>query len=350
MSRTRIVAFAIVAALARAAYAGWWLHAAGLAHQAIDSWVETQRAQGWHVELDDVAVQGFPLRIQAVARRFTVERDVPVRWRWAGPRLSASMPPWGGREVAVSFPGAHTIEFEASDGRKTIALQSDKAGGTVHVTDDGKIILVTIALGTTQADLPDLGVAKLAKFDLSVGAQVQPATPASSDPRAPEVGRLTLGADGIELPEKVAPTLGPRIAHAELDLILRGAIPAARTEAALAAWRDAGGTIDLIKLRLQWGEFQGEAEGSAALDAALQPQGALTVRAWGVAAAIDALVAAGQVRPREGATAKVVLHGMAKPGATPGVPPEIELPLTIQDRKMFLGPVPIARIPTIAWP
>jgi hypothetical protein len=260
------------------------------------------------------------------------------------------MPPWGSHDVAVSFPGAHTVEFDASDGRKTIALQADKADGTVHVNDDGKIAFVTASFGPTQADLPDLGLAKLAKLDLSVGTPSQPATVAPSDARAPEVGRLTFAADGVELPENAAPTLGPRIAHAELDLVLRGAIPAARTAAALAAWRDAGGTIDLTKLGLHWGEFQAEADGSAALDSALQPQGALTVRAWGVAAVLDALVAAGQVRPREGATAKVVLHAMAKPGTTPGVPPEIEVPLTIQDHKLFLGPVPIARIPTIVWP
>lgn len=350
MSRTRLIAFAIVAALAIAAYGGWWLHAASLVHQAIDSWVEAHRAQGWQVELDDVSVQGFPLRLEAVARRFTVGRDMPMRWRWTGPRLSASMPPWGGREVAVSFPGTHTIEFDASDGRKTVALQSDTANGMVYVNDGGKITLVTVTLGPTQADLPDLGVAKLAKLDLSVGAAAQPATPAPSDPRAPEAGRITFSADGIELPEKATSTLGPRIAHAEFDLILRGAIPTARTEAALAAWRDAGGTIDLTKLSLRWGEFRTEAEGSAALDSALQPQGALTARAWGVTTAIDALVAAGEVRPRDGAAAKVVLRAMAKPGTAPGVPPEIEMPLTIQDRKLYLGPAPIARIPTIVWP
>jgi len=350
MSRTRIVAFAIVAALAIAAYAGWWLHAASLVHQAIDGWAEAHRAQGWQVELDDVTVQGFPFRLQAVAPRFAVGRDMPVRWRWAGPRLSASVPPWGSHEVTISFPGAHTVEFDASDGRKTIPLKTDKANGAVHVADDGKITLVTVALGPTQADLPDLGTAKLAKLDLAVGAPAMPATPAASDPRAPEVGRVTLGADGIELPEKAAPALGPRIAHVEFDLVLRGAIPAARTEAALQAWREAGGTLDLAKLRLHWGDFQAEAEGSGALDSALQPQAALTARAWGVAAAIDALVAAGGVRPRDGAMAKVVLHGMAKPGTTPGVPPEIEIPLTLQDRKLFLGPVPIARMAPVVWP
>ena len=350
MSRTRIVAFAIVLALAFAAYGGWWLHAASLVRQSIDSWAEAQRAQGWQVELDDIAVQGFPLRLQAVASRFSVGRDVPMRWRWAGPRLTASVPPWGSHEVAVAFPGPHTIEFDVPDGHKTLAVRADKADGTVRASADGKINRVTVALGSAQADLPDVGLTKLAKLDLSAELPAQAATPAPSDARAPEVGRLTFAADGIELPEQAAPTLGPRITRAELELVLRGSIPVARTEVALAAWRDAGGTLDLTKLRLHWGEFQVEAEGSAALDRALQPEGALSTRAWGVPAAIDALVAAGEVKPRDGATAKVVVRAMEKSGTTPGIPPEIEIPVAVQDRKLFLGPVPIARLPTVVWP
>jgi hypothetical protein len=350
MSRTRIFALAIMAALAIAAYGGWWLHAARMVHRSIETWAETQRAQGLRVELADVAVQGFPLRLEAVASRFAVGRDVPVRWRWTGPRLTASVPPWGSREVQVSFPGTHTVEFDAADGPKTITLTADKADGTVHVTDGGKISLVTVALGPTRAELPDLGPAKLAALDLSIGAPPQGATLSASDPRSPEVGRVAVSADGIELPEKATPALGGRIAHAALELVLRGAIPAAQTQAALAAWRDAGGTVELTKLRLHWGELQAEADGSAALDAALQPQGALTTRAWGVESAIDALVADGAVRPRDGAIAKTVLRATAKPGTTPGIPPEVEIPLTIQDRKLFLGPVPIARIPTVIWP
>jgi hypothetical protein len=108
--------------------------------------------------------------------------------------------------------------------------------------------------------------------------------------------------------------------------------------------------MELAKLKLHWGEFQLEAEGSAALDSALQPIGALTTRMWGVGAAIDALVASGSVRPREGATAKIVLHTMAKPPGPAGLPPEVQVPLTVQDRRLFLGPVAVAPVPPVAWP
>jgi Uncharacterized protein conserved in bacteria (DUF2125) len=349
MGRTRIVAVTIVVALAVAAYGAWWLYAAGRLHRGIDDWVEARRALGWQIELDDIAVQGFPLRLQAVARRFAVGRDLPLRWRWIGPRLAASLPPWGGHVVAVSFPGAHEIEVDTHDGPKHIALATDQADGTVEIGDDGRIVLVTAELGATRANLPDLGEAKLARLALTIAASPLPTAPAQNDPRAAEAGRLALNATDIDLPARAA-ALGPRIGRAEVAVTLRGAIPTARTEPALRTWRDAGGTVELERLRLHWGEFQLESEGTAALDAALQPQGALTARAWGVGAAIDALVVGGGVRPREGATAKVVLHTMAKPRTAQGIPPEVELPLTVQDRRLFLGPVPIARFPVVIWP
>jgi hypothetical protein len=350
MGRTRIVAITIVVALAIAAYGAWWLYAAGRLHQGVDAWAEAQRAHGWQIELEDVAVRGFPFRLRAEARRFAVERDLPLHWRWTGPRLTASLPPWGGHVVAVSFPGAHEVEFDARNGRKNVALVADDANGTVELGDDGRIVLMTAELGRTRVNLPDVGEAKLAHLSLRISAPPSAAAPPQNDPRAPEIGRLVLAATEIDLPERAAPTLGPRIGHAEVEVALRGAIPAARTEAALRVWRDAGGTVELEKLRLHWGEFQLEAEGTAALDGALQPQGALTARAWGVGAAIDALVVAGGVRPRAGATAKVVLHTMAKPGTAQGIPPEVELPLTVQDRRLLLGPVPIARFPVVVWP
>lgn len=352
MGRTRIVAAAIVVALMLAAYGGWWLHAAGMLHRAIDAWAEARRAQGWQVELADVTVQGFPLRLEAVAQRFAVGREVPVRWRWAGPRLTASGPPWGGHVVALSFPGAHSFDYPVPGGSKTVSFQADQAHGTVRLGEDNRLTLVTVTLGATQAILPDQGVAKLATLDLSVAGPPPPAAtaPAPGDPHAPEAGSLSLVAEGVDLPEDIAPTLGPRIGHIELKLALKGALPTAPTQAALEAWRDAGGTVELDRLRLHWGGFQLETEGTVALDAALQPQGALTARAWGVGAAIDALVAAGGVAPREGATAKVVLHTMAKPETAQGIPPEVELPLAVQDSRLFLGPVPIARVPRVVWP
>lgn len=350
MKRGRIVAALIVLALVVAGYGAWWLHAAGKLREGVAAWVEARRAEGWQITLDDVAVQGFPLRLQAVARNFAIGREAPLAWRWSGPRLVASAPPWIGRAFTLSAPGAHQMEFDAPMGHKTASFTAEKADGTVRVGDDLKIARIDVELGQIAGIWPDIGAFKAAQLLLAVTQAAQPASAEANSPRAAEVGRAALIAVGVDLPPGTSPALGPRIARADAEIVLLGAIPTAHTREALDAWRQAGGTLELAKLWLHWGEFQLEAAGTAALDSDLQPIGALTTRMWGVGSAIDALVAAGAVRARDGATAKVVLRAMAKPKGAPGVPPEVEAPLAVQDRRFYLGPVAIAPVPTIGWP
>ena len=352
MVRGRIVVVAIVLALVIAAYSAWWLHAAGRLRDGIGEWVEARRADGYVVVLEEVTVQGFPFRLQAVAREFSIGRDAPVAWHWAGPRLAASAPPWIGRRFSVTAPGAHKVEYDTPAGRRSIPFTAEKAEAAVRVGDDLKIARIDIDLEKIVADWPELGEVKTEQFLLAIGAAGGPAPSPAASPRAPEVGRLAFIAANVELPQGAAPpSLGPRIARTEAEILLLGAVPTANTKTAMAEWRDAGGTLELDKLRLHWGEFQIEAQGSVALDRELQPIGALTTRMWGVGAAIDAMVSGGQVRARDGATAKVVLRSLAKPrDPTQNVPPEIDVSLTVQDRRLYLGPIPLASMPAIAWP
>ena len=244
MGRGRTVVIAIVVALAVAAYGAWWLQSAARLHQAIDAWVEDNRARGWHIELDNVAVRGFPLQLRAQADRFTVGRDTPFAWRWSGPLFTASTPPWIGRDIALSFPGSHKIEFDARDGHKVIPISAAKAHGQVRVGNDGRIGSFSLALGDIAATLPDLGPTRIAKLDASLAIGGKP-PPAANSPRAPQVGRLTLTAEAIDLPQRAATTLGRQIGEIDLEATLLGAMPAAQSEAALAVWRDAGGTIEM---------------------------------------------------------------------------------------------------------
>jgi hypothetical protein len=352
MSRNRIVVAGIVLALVLAAYGGWWLHAAGKLRDGIAEWAEARRADGYHVVLDDVTVQGFPLKLQAVAQGFSIGREAPVAWRWTGPRLSASGPPWIGRRFSVSAPGAHKVEYDSPAGRRSVPFTAKKADGTVRVGDDLKIARIDVDLEEITGTWPELGEVKAAQLLFAVATPAKTEPPPATSPRSPEVGRFAFIATGIELPQNAAPVaLGSRIARFEAEILLLGAIPTAHTKKALAEWRDAGGTLEFDKLKVHWGEFQAEIQGSLALDAELQPIGALSTRMWGVGAAIDALVGGGAVRPREGATAKVVLRSLAKPGnPAQNIPAEIEVPLAVQSKKLYLGPVPITPMPLIAWP
>ena len=74
----------------------------------------------------------------------------------------------------------------------------------------------------------------------------------------------------------------------------------------------------------------------------------MTARITGFRETVDALVAAGAVRPRDAMTAKIVLGVLAK---TPedGGPPRITAPLSAQDGALYIGPVRLFHLPAIRW-
>ena len=113
---------------------------------------------------------------------------------------------------------------------------------------------------------------------------------------------------------------------------------------ALAAWRDGGGVLDISALSLDWNGLRLTADGTFALDRELQPEGALSARIDGVDKAVDSLVAAGTLDARAGFAVKIANKALAggKDGATP-------LPLSIQERRFYAGPVPLFRLKPIRW-
>src|SRR5260221_522214 len=128
---------------------------------------------------------------------------------------------------------------------------------------------------------------------------------------------------------------------------VKGAVPPGQLRQALATWRDDGGTIELEEGALRWGSLAASANGTLALDAALQPIGALTATIENHNAVIDAAVAGGTLRADDANLAKVLLGLMAKPGADGKK--RLTLPVTLQNRRLYLGPAQIAVLPAITW-
>jgi hypothetical protein len=156
----------------------------------------------------------------------------------------------------------------------------------------------------------------------------------------------SLSLAGVTLPQAVPP-LGDTIDRLAAAVAVKGTIPDGPHRAALAAWRDDGGTLEVASLDLAWGNLRLGAKGTLALDAALQPVGALTALIRGYNDIIDALVAAGSVRAGDAALAKLALGLLAKEG--PDGTYEISAPLTLQNGYVFLGPARLARLPVSTW-
>ena len=147
-----------------------------------------------------------------------------------------------------------------------------------------------------------------------------------------------------------AAAFGRRIAALGADLALTGPVPPGRHPAARAeVWRDGGGTAELRALTLRWGPVGATAAATLALDEALQPMGAGTVRLSGAVPALDALAEAGLINRRAAATARAIIPLLSRAPAGGG-PAELEVPLTLEDRTLSIARIAVARLTPVVWP
>ncbi|MEE9194263.1 MAG: DUF2125 domain-containing protein, partial [Alphaproteobacteria bacterium] len=99
-------------------------------------------------------------------------------------------------------------------------------------------------------------------------------------------------------------------------------------------------------LKVHWGPLNFSATGTLALDQDLQPLLAMTATITGFNETIDALAAARAIKARDATVAKMLLSLLAKrPGG--GGPAELKIPLTVQDGKLFVGPVALMKVPRL---
>jgi hypothetical protein len=159
-------------------------------------------------------------------------------------------------------------------------------------------------------------------------------------------GHVTLWVRDIALPQPV-PVLNETIAALDLTLDVVGPLTSGSLRNVLNAWREGGGAIEVRSIALDWPPARIAGSGTIALDAALQPIGAATLKFQGFFDIVSALVEKGHVDKSAESMAKIVLGMLAKPSAAGE--PELSLPLTVQDRALHAGPVKLMEMPEVIW-
>ena len=343
--RVAMVAVAAAAAVV-ALYGGLWLYAASVLDDGIERWATERRAEGWRVSFGTRRAAGFPFRLAQRIRAPSLAGIIDGKTRrWRGPEIEVEFLPWRPDEIRLRFPGTHRIDLDTAGRARTLTFDVASASAVVRRDTGSAARTLTVDLAALTVARPGEG-APAGVERLTVTIEVAPQAAPGDDRGAS--ARLMVKLLGLTLPAETRPALGRRIDSLALDAAVKGHLAAGPLRETLAAWRDAGGTIELRRLNMVWSDLVLDADGTLALDAEMQPMGAMTARITGFRQAVDALVAAGMVRPRDAITAKIVLGLLAKtpPG---GGPPRITAPLTAQDGGLYIGPVKILRLPRIRW-
>lgn len=340
--RTATITFISLASLT-IAYVVWWFVLAVLLNTGADAWIAQRTTEGWTVEMARREVEGFPFRLRLAITKPRLTRSDGLAW--SADELEAVSLPVPGVPLTVRTSGAQTL-----------SLPSDAGGAPVTfagTADEIAVDLPSLTAAPNDAVLRFRGVSLAAgKRPLGIDkgeVRIVRMNDAKADHTAPTLV-VSATIEGVRVPASAGLPLGDFIHSAQLDARVLGPVDTALPIGeALAAWRDLGGTVELSTLEMRYGPMWMRASGTLALDGALQPVGAGTARMRGFFEAIDEMRGRGLIEAKPAITAKLVLGAFARK-ATDGGPPVLNLPFSIQDQMLHIGPVPLVPIPAIHWP
>jgi hypothetical protein len=332
-----------------AAHFAVWRYEAGQLDAGWAAWIADRRAAGWTVSTGAPERGGWPLAATLSVPQVALqggEPDIPGGLAWSAERLELHVDLLSPGTLAVRADGAQHLRLAdlpdaAYTADSTVALLPLEAQTPPHS--------VSLTVRNLRAGLPTIDPAAsltvgLVQFD---GA-IKPAAPAGE---AALTWRLSTEAIALPaLPSGRIWALGSRISSLSIEGAVDGPVPMARGLVPRAtAWRDGGGTLEIKHLTMGWGPLGLSGAATLALDQRLQPMGTGSVRLVNYAASLDALAAGHVLTANAAVAAKAVLSLLAT-APEDGGPPEVEVPLTLQDRTLSMRQVPLAKLPELIWP
>jgi len=343
-----------------------WLVAARQLESGFQGWVAARRAEGWQVAAGAERLGGWPFAAIVTIAGFAIsggQNLVPGGLAWRTGRLVLRVDLLAPDKLLLLPTG---LEHFRIAGSPEVALAASRVEAALpaqpgpDAADDIEITAEDARLGTT-ALAPDLVRAGTLKVDASLdepgegASQISSAAALGTPPGSIATERsavlIRIDATRVDVARVRLPALGPDIALVSLSAVMTGPLPSGPAwTVGLGAWRDGGGTLTVRDLSLVWGPLAVGAAGRLALDRAMQPAGEGTARIVGYAETLDAMVADGSIGRGAATAAKAVLMLLARPSTTAGAPPEVDVPLRLEDRTLSVGTIPLLRVPAVSWP
>lgn len=319
------------------AYYFLWAHLVDQVAGRATAWIESQRAQGREVDYDRMRLWGFPYRLSVTFENLRWhDPQSAADWDLQSDSVTAHLQLWKLEHVIFDLGGSQRLGWRPAAGaarqqailtsaRFLASMAVDAAGAWQRFDTDIRQPKLTVGLQDWSAERLRLHGRR--------GGNVPPSTD------------LALQVDNGVLPPEADGPLGRDVAALTLVGNLRGALYGKTPEEMLRSWRESGGILDLSTIGLQWDGLKLDGNGSLAVDRQMRPLGAMSGQIYGAAHGIDALQALGRMTDREAAAAKAALVLLEQPDGSGK--PHLTVPLSAQDGKLFLGPVPLFSLSSV---
>lgn len=332
--RKKLIALGITVLLCCLLISGYWVWASRGLTAEVARWSEKRRVEGFVIEYGGPEVGGFPLTLTTQITDPAVAR--PDGWLWEGPTLDGETPLWAPNRLRLTFPGLHRLSHPESGPSATVEAQADAAEAEARVQVDGEP-------ESFRARITGLTLANEVSGSLAVALL-------SADYGPPGLGydgkvKIPLQAEVSELllPEALDRPFGRQVEQSSLLAELNRPPPWQWTPEALEVWRKSGGKMEVERFNIVWGSLQLEATGTITVDRELRPLGAFDARVVGLQESLDALAAAGAIPQDQVFALQLLLLALSSETDAQGRK-VLEVPLSFQQGRLFLGPIPLAEL------
>lgn len=335
MRRTIIIALAVIAFLA-AGWTAYWFVMADRAADWIAVWAAPAPGKAWHGSFGASEVSGFPFSMDVHLS------DPEITWQgrsggavWQGAWMTASFLPWSLAAFDIELPPQQYVSVVQDGSLRMAAISMAQGRGHIAIADN--------RASAVRAEFTDLLV-EFAQNRAPVTAdRLLVEVEAAEDEAAAWDAAIQVDGAGFhsEVPE-------PFIGEVPLFLAtlrLHGDMPEGPLEQRLAAWRDGGGFIDVLSLKLDWPPLDIEGNGTLALDRQMRPLGAFTADVVGYRATIDAFEKLGRLTRNQAMIAATAMDAMATTDADGNK--RLSVPLTMQDGRLYAGPILLGDLPPL---
>jgi hypothetical protein len=335
-----------------------WFFFVHQTQRAIDQWAGTQRENGVEVTWQSLGFSGYPFRVNAqVGEPELIVRQPNRVTTWKSPLLTLKFSSTAPRAIGFSSPGTHNLHLATDDKTWSVVVDAETLKGQALFSpnDYRRIEKLTgrfAGLSVTPSNLVEAVTVDQGNFVVTHRAAT-PVDPQAVHPQGASF-ELRLATQDIYVPEDLLranalDTLDPLINAFSTEFLVNGELNSGSIDInSLTAWRDSGGTVEITSIELHWGPVQIDANGTLALDDDLQPVGSFATQIAGLEQLITEMEISSVLSPSDAAIARTILSILSRRSEDEGLV-HVKIPITLQDRTLRLGPVPLVQFKPISW-
>ncbi len=356
VNRKFLISFFVIGFVA-VIYTIFWFSMAIYLENIIEDWKSHQTDKGVKLSYSKMKITGFPVNfrirlndLQLQIPFGTSDYQKPVRkkeWIWQGKRVVVSLRPWDFNTIKLDLSGSNRVIFKNKEVIYNFVIE------TKLINIETKIFFDTLPK-KFKIKVEEMKISeKIKKVDISMEAAFfstdallteEPGV-SSTEKNQNRVYKIEL--KGIYLPKELKWPIDNYVEKILMELKISKKLNPILSLQHLMEWRDAGGIIDIDSFEGIVGSLKTSAKGTLALDQNLQPLLAMSAKFEGIIPFIDRLNKTGFIRSNTAILAKVIFGGISKRLQNGRL--SVGLPLSIQNRKLSVGPVTLMTLPSINW-